>query len=258
MKLRTALVIGGIFAAQLATAQPVPSATTSPTSLQDEWNFSITPYLWGMGVRGSLSHNNVSKPVKVTLGDLLSDLKFLAMLTAEARTPQYGLYLDALYGDLGKSVAKVVGRADLNANVSAQLSMITLAPNFRLYSSKTSHVDGLIGARYLGLNTKTTVSDSALNVSNQYKITENLTTAVAGVKGRFNLGDSNYFVPFYVDAGGGQHSSFTSQAYLGIGRAYDWGDVSLVAKNVYYNFKVSNSNVDLNMFGAAVGVTFRF
>lgn len=258
MKLRTALVISGIFAAQLATAQPVPSTTSSVTSIQDQWNFSITPYLWGLGVTGSLSYNNVSKPVKATLGDLLSDMKFIAMFTAEARTPQYGLYLDALYGDLGTSVAKVVGRSDLNANITSQLSMITLAPNFRLYSSKSSHVDGLIGARYLGLNTKTTISDPALNVSTKFKVTENITTAVAGVKGRFNLGDSNYFVPFYIDAGGGQHSSFTSQAYLGIGRAYDWGDVSLVAKNVYYNFKVENANVDLNMLGAAVGVTFRF
>lgn len=258
MKLRTALVIGGVFAAQLATAQSVPSTTTSPTSINDQWNYSITPYLWGLGVTGSLSHKNISKPFKATLGDLLSDIKFLAMFTAEARTPQYGLYIDALYGDLGKSVAKVVGRSDLDASVNAQLSMITLAPNFRLYSSKSSHVDGLVGARYLGLNTTTTLSDPALRVSSKYKITENITTAVAGVKGRFNLGDSNYFVPFYVDAGGGQHSSFTSQAYLGIGRTYDWGDVSLVAKNVYYNFKLNNANVDLNMFGAGVGVTFRF
>lgn len=258
MKLRTALVICGIFAAQFATAQPVPSTTSNPTSLKDEWNYSITPYLWGLGVRGSISHHNVSTPVKATLGDLLSDIKFLAMFTAEARTPKFGLYIDALYGDLGKSVAKVVGRSDLNANVTAQLSMITLAPNFRLYSSKSSYVDGLIGARYLWLNTSTKISDPALNVSFKYNITENITTAIAGVKGRVNLGDSNYFVPFYVDAGGGQHSSFTSQAYLGIGRAYDWGDVSLVAKNVYYNFKLNNANVDLNMFGAGVGVTFKF
>jgi hypothetical protein len=143
-------------------------------------------------------------------------------------------------------------------SVTAQLSMITLAPNFRLHSSKSSYVDGLIGARYLWLNTSTKISDPALNVSFKYNITENITTAIAGVKGRVNLGDSNYFVPFYVDAGGGQHSSFTSQAYLGIGRAYDWGDVSLVAKNVYYNFKLNNANVDLNMFGAGVGVTFKF
>ena len=62
----------------------------------------------------------------------------------------------------------------------------------------------------------------------------------------------------YGGGGGGQSSSFTSQAYLGIGRAYDWGDVSLVAKNVYYQFKPNNTNVDLNLFGAAIAVTFKF
>lgn len=259
MKLHTALLIGGILAAQLATAQPVSSTSSSSTSLKDQWSYSITPYVWALGVRGSLSHNNLSTgQIKLTPGDLLSDIKMAAMIVAEARSPKFGLYLDAMYGDLGKNTSIVIGRADLNANTTSKLSMITLAPSFNLYSSKSSYVDGLIGARYLWLSASTTISDPALGVSFKQKSTQNITAAVAGVKGRWNLGDSNYFVPFYVDAGGGQSSSFTSQAYLGIGRAYDWGDVSLVAKNVYYQFKPNNTNVDLNLFGAAIAVTFKF
>lgn len=259
MTLRTAVLIGGILAAQLATAQPVPSTSSSSNSLKDQWSYSITPYVWALGVRGSLSHNNLSTgQIKLTPGDLISDIKMAAMIVAEARSQKFGLYLDVMYGDLGKSASEVVGRVDLNANTTSKLSMITLAPSFNLYSSKSSYVDGLIGARYLWLNASTTVSDPRLGVSFKQTSTENITAAIAGVKGRLNLGDSNYFVPFYVDAGGGQSSSFTSQAYLGIGRTYDWGDVSLVAKNVYYQFKPNNTNVDLNMFGAAVAVTFKF
>ena len=259
MKLRTALFIGGILAAQLASAQPTQNTSSHSTSLKDQWTYSITPYVWALGVRGSLSHNNLSTgQIKLTPGDLLSDIKMAAMIVAEARSPKFGLYLDVMYGDLGKSASAVVGRADLNANTTSKLSMITLAPSFNLYSSKSSYVDGLIGARYLWLNASTTISDPTLGVSFKETSTENITAAIVGVKGRWNLGDSKYFVPFYVDAGGGQSSSFTSQAYLGIGRTYDWGDVSLVAKNVYYQFKPNNANVDLNMFGAAVAVTFKF
>jgi len=56
-----------------------------------------------------------------------------------------------------------------------------------------------------------------------------------------------------VDVGGGGSSSFTSQAYLGVGRAFDWGDISLVAKNAYYQFKPNKTTVDLNMFRLCFG-----
>ena len=32
-------------------------------------------------------------------------------------------------------------------------------------------------------------------------------------------------VPFYLDVGGGGSTEVTTQAFLGIGRAYEWGDV---------------------------------
>lgn len=260
MNLRLALLITALFSAHIVNAQPSQSISPSTsTSTTDKWNYSITPYLWALGVRGSISHNGLSTgQVKLTPGDLLSDINMAAMVVAEAHYNKYGLYLDVMYGDLGKTSSKVVGRTDLNANTTAKLSLITLAPSFNLVNSKSAYVDGLIGARYLWLNASSTISDSAFRVTLNPKSTQNITAAVVGVKGRFNLGDSSYFVPFYVDVGAGQSSSFTSQAYLGIGKAFDWGDISLVAKNVYYQFKPNNSNVDLNLFGAAVAVTFRF
>jgi uncharacterized protein (DUF697 family) len=136
--------------------------------------------------------------------------------------------------------------------------MVTLAPSYTLHHSSSLYLDGLIGARYFGMSAKTSISDSAFGLSLNESSNQNITAAVAGLKGRWNLGNSNYFVPFYIDVGGGQHSSFTSQAYLGIGRSFEWGDVSLVAKNVYYQYKPNNNSVDMNMFGAAVAVTFRF
>jgi len=259
MKFRIALFLIGLLSVQLSNAQPVVSASSSQASIKDQWHYSITPYLWALGVRGSLSHNNFSTgQIKLTPGDLISDIKMAAMVVAEARSQKFGIYLDAMYGDLGKNSSEVIGRADLNANTTAKLSIFTLAPSFNLYTSKSSYVDGLIGARYLWLNASTTISDPAFGVSFKLNSTQNVTAAIAGLKGRWHLGTSDYFVPFYVDAGGGQSSSFTSQAYLGIGRAFDWGDVSLVAKNVYYQFKPNNTNVDLNLFGAAIAVTFKF
>jgi hypothetical protein len=212
-----------------------------------------------MGITGSVSHNGSKLgQVKLTPGDILSDIKMGAMLVAEARYGRVGLYLDGMYGDLGSTNSRVVGSEDLSASTSIKMTMLTLAPSYTLYQSPSLNLDGLVGARIMWQNARSTISLPATGQSVTESSNLQLAAAVAGVKGRWNIGSSNYFVPFYVDVGAGQTSSFTSQAYLGVGRTFDWGDVSLVAKNVYYQFKPYNTNVDLNMFGAAIAATFRF
>jgi hypothetical protein len=259
MMIRCAVLLCGFLLSPLLSAQPTQASASAATSMSETWRFSVTPYAWGMGITGSVSHNGSSLgEVKLTPGNVLSDLKMAAMLVAEARYGRYGLYLDGVYGDLGATQSRVVGRDDLRASTNLKMTMLTIAPSYTLYHSPSLNLDGLVGARVMWQNASTTISSPATDQSVTESSNLQLAAAIAGVKGRWNIGGSNYFVPFYVDAGAGQTSSFTSQAYLGIGRTFDWGDVSLVAKNVYYQFKPNNTNVELNMFGAAIAATFRF
>lgn len=257
---RFAVLLCALLFTSLSNAQPGPSAgSAQSSSISDQWRFSVTPYVWAMGITGSVSHNGTSLgQIKLTPGDVLSDLKMAAMLVAEARRGRFGLYMDAVYGDLGKTSSRVVGRADLSASTNLTMTMLTLAPIYNLQSTPSLNLDGLIGARVMWQNASTTISFPQVGLSTSESSNLQLAAGVVGVKGRYNFENSKYFVPFYVDVGAGQTSSFTSQAYLGVGRAFEWGDVSLVAKNVYYQFKPNQNNVDLNMFGAAIAATFRF
>lgn len=259
MTVRFAMFLCGALLSTLVSAQPTQQSPVASTSVSDAWRFSVTPYAWGMGITGSVSHNGSSLgEVKLTPGNILSDLKMAAMLVAEARYGRVGLYLDGVYGDLGKTASRVVGRADLSATTDLTMTMLTLAPSYTFVSTPQFKLDGLVGARVMWQNARTTIGFPAENLSVTQSSNLQLAAGVAGVKGTWNIGESKYFVPFYLDVGAGQTSSFTSQAYLGVGRTFDWGDVSLVAKNVYYQFKPNNTNVDLNMFGAAIAVTFKF
>lgn len=260
MKKSLSILLCSVFLAPLVQAQPTTTSVTPQSSMQaDQWQFSVTPYAWAMGITGSISHNDTSLgEVKLTPGDVLSDLKMAAMLVAEARRGRVGLYLDGMYGDLGQNSSKVVGRADLQANTTLRMTMLTLAPTYTFQSSPSFRLDGLIGARFMWQNASTTFSLPEARRSITESSNLQIGAAVAGFKGRWELGGSGYFIPFYADVGVGQNSSFTTQAYLGFGKTFDWGDVSLVAKNVYYQFKPYHTNVDLNMFGAAIAVTFKF
>lgn len=259
MKGRFAVWLGALLLTPVVNAQPASSNSTSALTSSEQWRFSVTPYVWAMGISGSVSHNGTSLgQVKLSPGDVLSDLKMGGMLVAEARRGRFGLYLDGVYGDLGKTSSRVVDRADLTANTNLTMTMLTLAPTYTFQNTPSLQLDGLIGARVMWQNAKTTISFPQGGQSVTESSNMQLAAGIAGVKGRYNFENSKYFIPFYVDVGAGQSSSFTSQAYLGVGRAFDWGDVSLVAKNVYYQFKPNQATVDLNMFGAAIAATFRF
>lgn len=259
MKTCFAVLVVCLTAFQTVGAQPVVHIEQSSFIPSDQWGFSVTPYAWAMGIRGTVSHDT-SRLGKLRLspGNVLSDLKFGGMLVAQATRGPLGIYLDAMYGDLGTTTSSVVRQTDLDAGSRVKMTMVTFAPAYRLYDSSALKIDGLAGVRYLRQDVRSTISGPLLGGSLSKSTTQHVTDVIAGFKGRWNLGHSNYFVPFYVDAGAGQVSSLTSQVYVGIGHAFDWGDVSVVAKNVYYQFRQNSTTVDLNMLGVAAGVTFRF
>lgn len=259
MKRRLSMLIAGLCLSPAVLAQTVPSDQTVQLADADKWRFSITPYVWAIGVTGSISHNgNAKGTIKLSPGDLLSHLSIAAMVEAEAHKGKYGVFVDAMYAEMGSTRSVVVGRDDLTGKTTMQMSMVTLAPTYTLQNTPSLYLDGLIGARMYWQNAKTTISATQSEASLSSSSNAQVINPIIGLKGRWNLGDSKYFVPFYVDIGGGASSSFTSQAYVGIGRAFDWGDVSLLAKNVYYQFKPNQTNVDINMFGLALAATFRF
>ena len=183
MKMRRFILILSVLAAPLVQAQPAPAAPTPQSSaLSDQWQFSVTPYAWGMGITGSISHNDTSLgKVKLTPGDVLSDLKMAAMLVFEARRGRVGLYLDGMYGDLGKTASRVVDSADLQANTSIKMSMLTLAPTYTFIDSPALRLDGLVGARFMWQNASTTLSVADTGLSLTESSNTQIGAAVAGI-----------------------------------------------------------------------------
>lgn len=77
---------------------------------------------------------------------------------------------------------------------------------------------------------------------------------IIGARGRLAL-DDRWFVPYYVDFGAGD-SNWTSQAMVGLGYGFRWGDVTLAVRSLSYEF--DENDVDLRMTRPALGVAFRW
>jgi len=79
---------------------------------------------------------------------------------------------------------------------------------------------------------------------------------VHGVEGHVRLGEGRWFMPYNLDVGTGS-SDWTWQALLGVGYAFDWGEVNLSIRNLSSEFN-GNNDADLRMTGPTLGATFRW
>ena len=250
-----------MFQALAADKSPIPT-------IADELSFVVTPYLWAAGVTGNVDVNNEQR-VHTTMGfdKVLQNLAAAAMGDGEVHYGRWGVYGNAVYTKLvhEQSNSKGVDGLDLNVNSTADawLGIYTVAGTYTAFTGKSFHLDVLAGARFLNLNAKVQLDASVQNTPYQGSKTLysklHTTDAIGGVKGRFRLGESSWYIPFYLDAGGGSSvAKLTSQQALGIGYAFKDADVGLFYNNIYYSLSGGNVSSYVNMTGPAVAATFRF
>ena len=229
--------------------------------VSNEWHGSISPYMWGVNVTGKLYYDQ-SKLGTVTMGtgQLLQDLNVGGMLFGELHKGNFGVMADLFYAKMTLNKSSVVGQVDLGSKTTVETGIYTLAGTYTLHNTSHSYVDALAGVRILALNTTTNISIADTPYSAVAKMSSTIADPIVGVKGRFRIADTDYFVPFYVDVGGGSSKTeVTSQQILGIGKAFEWGEATFAFKNLYYKQKSqSSATADLNMYGVLVGATFRF
>jgi hypothetical protein len=274
-------------AALFAAALLAPLHARAQAPAEDRWTFALMPYLWLPNVNGKLNYgpppvNGATANVSIDADTLLSDLKFAFMITGEARKGRWLIGTDVIYLSLGNSDSTIksvdfnpgpgpinISTTGLNASTDSSLKgwVWTLVGGYALVQEPAASLDVIGGFRYLGLKTDTdwqltatvNLPNSALTFARTGSVDEsvNIWSAIVGAKGRVKLGQSDWFVPYYVDIGGGS-SNFTWQGALGIGYAFRWGDVRFDYRYLYYDQGSDKLIQNVSFGGFALGVNFRF
>lgn len=239
--------------AQASPPNPIPQVT-------EAWRFSITPYLWAINVNGDMSYKDRTLiDDKVSTGQLLSKLQYAGMLEAEAHKGHWGFAANLLYAGIQDTGTRIRDRVDLGSKTNAQIGIYNLTGTYTVLNTKQTYVDALAGVRILSLDAKVDINVQGTPLGTTLKSNHTLTNPIVGVKGKYRLGESDYFIPFYIDVGGGvDGTQVTTQGILGLGKTYDWGDLMLVFNDVFYKTKLNGVTTNLNFYGAAVGATFKF
>jgi hypothetical protein len=256
---------------------PLVAAETSPALAADdqssEWRFSATPYIWLPAIDGKLKYNippgaGGSPNVDINSSDFLQGLDFLFMLAGDARKGDWGILTDFVYADLAgdAKIHTITGPGGvieipegLHSETDITVTMWTLAGTYSAYREGHTNLDIFAGFRFVDVSTtldwRAAGPLDLLPPKGHASESSQLWDAIAGVRGQIGLG-GNWFVPYYLDAGGG--SSFTWQGITGVGYAFHWGDMTLVWRHLSYDQGDDKFVHRMSLSGPQLGMTMRF
>ena len=241
----------------------------------DKWQWEIGIYGWLPAIGGTTSFpSGASGPsFDVSARDVIDSLKMTFMGQIEARKGKWGVWSDLVYADLGgshdgtRSIGVDGVPVDVNGNLGLDVksTVWTLSGLYNLTATPDNTTDLLFGARLLDMKQTLNWSFTAdvpghptIGRSGEASVDGNNWDAIVGLKGRYFFGaERRWFLPYYVDVGGGQ-SKLTWQINGGVGYKFDWGSTFLTYRYLDYQFKSGNALQSMNMSGALLGVAFQF
>jgi hypothetical protein len=272
MKTRVIPACALVAATAFAALAPVASRAETP----DEWRFAATIYGWLPSIGMDTSFPTGSGPtVDVTGSDILNALNFTFMGAFDAQKGEWGAFTDVIYLNLGSSTKRTrdlsVDGLPLSASVTGKASLDitgwvwTTAGTYRVIDHPTYTMDLLAGARLLDLSTDLKWSLTGdlgdppiIDAAGKSNVSDNIWDGIVGFKGRATFGDDDkWFVPYYFDIGTGD-SDLTWQGLVGVGYAFDWGDLFAAWRYMDYEMPSKNLIQNANFNGGAIGVTFHF
>jgi hypothetical protein len=266
----TALLIG-LAGASSAMAQDLTTG---------DWKYHAQIYGWFPSISGT---TNLPPPAGESTGNIdfsnyMDALQFAFMGGLDVRKGRLGAFTDFIYlnFDADKSATRDLmltgpgGRLELPVGATADVGIglrgwtWTLAGTYTAVEKPGYEMLVLGGLRYLKVDTTLSWNLNG-NIGSLPPVVINgaVTSkpdwwdAIVGVRGRAQLGQGHWFVPYYADVGTGQ-SDLTWQVVGGLGYAFSWGEVVGAYRRMDYKFDSSSALRDLSFSGPALSLGFRW
>lgn len=262
-----------LLAASAGFAMPAHCSDTDD-QWDGNWHGSITPYGWLPGVSAKMRYQLPGTNTDVqnkTDHNILSALSGAFMLSGDIRKGNWGLFTDVDWVKFSNEKGRftsignnfIGGDASLNTSSNLKGGFVTLAGLYTLAHGQDGYIDLIFGGRYLwlkgnlGWNFAYAGDHFGLDDSGHLSSQTHVSDLLVGIRGRWIPGGGNWFVPYYLDIGGGS-SDTTSQLAVGVGYAFHWGDIAFAWR--YVSYKRSDADIlqKLSLEGPSIGLTWHF
>ncbi len=274
--------------ASLIAASPIAAMAQE----SGEWQFHLTPYLWLPTIGGDVKYEvppgggTGSPTVDVGPAEWLDLLNYGLLIGGSAQKGRFSVFADLVYLSMtSEDVDRVVSvddtitvpgtripvpvGANLNADTRTDLDglLLTLTAGYQVTRGDSANATVFAGARYFDVDLATrwdltaeiTVGPGTVILPSEGKISGDTTLwdGVIGVRGELGMGQGNWSIPYYFDIGTGD-SDQTWNAFIGLAREYNWGDLLIAYRHLEYDQGKDSLLQDFSFSGPAVGARFRF
>ena len=263
------------------------AAIVHAQAADEKWTFSVMPYVWLPSIGGTLNYSTPAgggtPTVTMDPDTWLKGLDMAFLISGEARKGRWLAATDYIYLDLGVDTSRVesvdfsvgTGRRERVFNTAVDTGTQTkikgeiwsLIGGYAAVQDARATVDVFGGVRYFAAKLTTSWQLSAtlsgaggtqtFPAAGSVTDSDHIWDAIVGVKGRVRLGQGNWFMPYYLDAGAGD-STLTWQGMLGVGHAFKWGEVIFAYRYLSYQQESNSLIEDMTFQGFGLALNFRF
>jgi opacity protein-like surface antigen len=272
-----------------ATVAQAQVANLPPTQQSAAgWTFAITPYAWLPTISTTFSvtgpqGGTVTQTLSAGILDYISELNFGLFIGGEARYDRFTVMSDLVYSNfsittsnshfstinLGLAPIDIPRSVQRDTGTRSYTTIWSLAGGYTVLQGDWGNLDAVAGLRMLFLGSTTNyqftsaihLPDETVALAKSGTLSFGVTKpeGIGGITGRINIPNSKFYLPFYLDAGGGS-VPFTWQVYAGVAwQPTNWVDVS--AGYRYLSFQ-SGSKIrgveNLSLGGALLAGNFHF
>jgi hypothetical protein len=241
--------------AQDQTAQTAPPSPQPQAAADDNWHFTLTPYLWFPGVSGTTGVFNHDVNMHLSAGDLLSHFRIGLMGHMEARKNRFVVPLDVFWIKLRADHATPFDPGVSNVQLDINEFMLTPEAGYRIVDSEKIKIDALAGMRYWHIAPSLTFQPSGIlgNLSSS----ANWVDALGATKIELPLNEKAVVTILGDAGGGGANLDYQVVGVLG----YKLKKVVLQAGWRYLDVDYRGGApklfvYDAHLSGVIVGVTF--
>ena len=129
-------------------ADEVVLQTGSAPAMEDQWTFTVAPYVWAISVEGDTAQFGLpTVNVDASFSDILENLNMAVTVVGEIRYGRMGLFVDLFYADLSSDRAATPGPLFSSVAVDTEVLYFTPMLSYRLVEQDGSHLDAMAGIR---------------------------------------------------------------------------------------------------------------
>lgn len=245
-------------ASLLATIVLLASAPVAANddATSSEWKKTFEIYGWLPNIYITTAEQD---HITLTLGDLISNLKFLTMLDFGAQKGKWSMGADMIYLHIGGSGEAItsgpIGNPiDVDVSVGMKAFISTFGGGYEFFNDNGHELHGSFGARYLYIKVPIEVDVEAEigpGIDKNLNPGGHNWDGIIGLRGKKEIND-RWYANYYADVGTGD-SDFTWQAKLGFGYHFNKFTGTFGFRYMKWNFGSSSDLDNLTVIGPYLG-----